>query len=149
MFLPKFLGGGSRVSGKIARGGPPILRIIAFLLTSFSKICLGGCCFIPPLPPLTPPVCIYGPSVLIAEETLVTDGLLETRQLKGIGIRCQHNNRIGISLGCHQSLNIPGLQETLQHGFKKSLKCVKSFFKNLNFSRRLSNVFFSNKKRLN
>ena len=46
---------GSRVSGKIAWGGPPILHFIAFLLTSFSKICLGGCCFIPPLPP----VCIY------------------------------------------------------------------------------------------
>jgi hypothetical protein len=49
--------GGSRVSGKIARGGPPILCFIAFLLTSFSKICLGGCCFIPPLPPPYPPLC--------------------------------------------------------------------------------------------
>ncbi len=55
MFLPKFLRG---VKGfrKNCQGGPPILRFIAFLLTSFSKICLGGCCFIPPL---TPPVCIY------------------------------------------------------------------------------------------
>jgi hypothetical protein len=41
------------VSGKIARGGPPILRFIAFLLTSFSKICLGGAVSYPP-PPLTP-----------------------------------------------------------------------------------------------
>jgi hypothetical protein len=58
MFLPKFLGGGgSRVSGKIARVGLPILRFIAFLLTSFSKICLGGCCFIPPSPPYPP--CVH------------------------------------------------------------------------------------------
>jgi hypothetical protein len=34
-FLPKFLGG-SRVSGKIARG-PPISDFIAFLLTSVLK----------------------------------------------------------------------------------------------------------------
>jgi hypothetical protein len=40
-FLPKSRGG-SRVSGKIARGSPLILGFIAFLLTSFSKICLGG-----------------------------------------------------------------------------------------------------------
>jgi hypothetical protein len=32
------------------------LRFIAFLLPSFSKICLGVCCFIPPPPPL-PPLC--------------------------------------------------------------------------------------------
>jgi hypothetical protein len=56
MFLPKFLGG-SRVSGKIARGGPPILRFIAFLLTSFSKICLGGAVSYPPPPPPLPPLC--------------------------------------------------------------------------------------------
>ncbi len=60
MFVPKFLGGGgSRVSGKIAKGGPPILRFIAFLLTSFSKICLGGCCFIHPPPPPLPPPCVH------------------------------------------------------------------------------------------
>jgi hypothetical protein len=45
-------GGGSRVSGKIAWGGGglPILGFIAFLLTSFSKICLGGSVSYP-LPP--------------------------------------------------------------------------------------------------
>ncbi len=47
---------GSRVSGKIARGGPPILRFIAFLLTSFSKICLGGA--VSYLPPPLPPLCV-------------------------------------------------------------------------------------------
>ncbi len=55
----KIPGGGQGFQEKLP-GGPPILRFIAFLLTSFSKICLGGCCFIPPLPPLTPPpVYIY------------------------------------------------------------------------------------------
>ena len=58
MFLPKFLGG-SRLSGKFAWGGPPILGFIAFLLTSFSKICLGGAVSYPPSP-LPLPVCIYG-----------------------------------------------------------------------------------------
>jgi hypothetical protein len=40
-FLPKSLGG---VKGfrKNCQGGPPILGFIAFLLTNFSKICLGG-----------------------------------------------------------------------------------------------------------
>jgi hypothetical protein len=36
MFLPKSLGG-SRVSGKIAWGGPPILGFIAFLIKSVLK----------------------------------------------------------------------------------------------------------------
>jgi hypothetical protein len=35
---------------KNCQGGPTIFGFIAFLLTSFSKICLGGCCFIPPSP---------------------------------------------------------------------------------------------------
>jgi hypothetical protein len=35
-------GRGSRLSGKIARGCPPILGYIALLLTSFSKICPGN-----------------------------------------------------------------------------------------------------------
>ncbi len=56
MFLPK-LQGGVKGFRKNCQGGPPILRFIAFLLTSFSKICLGGgCCFIPSPPPL-PPLC--------------------------------------------------------------------------------------------
>jgi hypothetical protein len=37
VFLPKSLRGGSRLSGKIAKGGPPILGFIAFLLTSVLK----------------------------------------------------------------------------------------------------------------
>jgi hypothetical protein len=37
-------------SGKIAMGGPPILGFIAFLLTSVSKICLGGAVSYPPSP---------------------------------------------------------------------------------------------------
>jgi hypothetical protein len=57
MFLPKFLGGGQGFQEKLPGGGPPILGFIAFLLTSFSKICLGGCCFIPPPPPPHPPLC--------------------------------------------------------------------------------------------
>ncbi len=52
MFLPKFLGGGQGFWEKLPGGGPLILRFIAFLLTSFLKICLGVCCFIPP-----PPLC--------------------------------------------------------------------------------------------
>jgi hypothetical protein len=52
-------GEGSRVLRKIARGGPPILCFIAFLLTSFSKICLGESLFHTPPSPLPPPVCIY------------------------------------------------------------------------------------------
>ncbi len=59
-FLPKSLGG-SRVSGKTARGGPSILHFIAFLLTSYSKICLGGAVSYPPYPP--PPVCIYASNI--------------------------------------------------------------------------------------
>ncbi len=53
--------GGSRVAGKIARGGPPILCFIAFLLTSFSKICLGGggVLFHTPLPPYPPAPCVH------------------------------------------------------------------------------------------
>ncbi len=43
--------------------GSPILTFIAFLLTSFLKISLGVCCFIPK--PLTQtPVCIYVQSIL-------------------------------------------------------------------------------------
>ena len=37
---------------KNCQGGPPILHFIAFLLTSFSKICLGGSVSCPP-----PPLC--------------------------------------------------------------------------------------------
>jgi hypothetical protein len=44
---------------KNCQGGTPILRFIAYLLTSCSKMCPGGCCFIPPSPPY-PPVCICG-----------------------------------------------------------------------------------------
>ncbi len=40
-------------------GGVHLFFFFAFLLASFSKICLGReYCFIPPLTP--PPVCIYG-----------------------------------------------------------------------------------------
>jgi hypothetical protein len=55
MFLPKFLGGfkGFR---KHCQGGLPILRFIAFLLTSFSKICLGGAVSYPLYPP---PPCVH------------------------------------------------------------------------------------------
>jgi hypothetical protein len=53
MFLPKFLEGfkGFR---KNCQGGTPILRFIAFLLTSFLKI-LRGVLFHTPPPPLPPP----------------------------------------------------------------------------------------------
>ncbi len=52
MFLPKFLGGGQGFQEKLPGGGPPILGFIAFLLTSFSKICLGGgAVSSPPSPP--------------------------------------------------------------------------------------------------
>ncbi len=47
--------------------GGSSLRFIAFLLTSFSKICLGGAVSYPP-PPLTPP-CVHlwgGPWVFLA-----------------------------------------------------------------------------------
>jgi hypothetical protein len=51
---------------KNCQGGHPILDFIAFLLTSFSKICLGGGEVFHPLPPT--PVCAsmfsfyFGPS---------------------------------------------------------------------------------------
>ncbi len=47
------------LSGKIVLGGPPILGFIAFLLTSFSKICLGGggAVSTPPHPLTTP--CVH------------------------------------------------------------------------------------------
>jgi hypothetical protein len=51
MFLPKFQGGGQRFQEKLP-GWSTYFVFFAFLLTSFSKICLGGCCFIPP-----PPLC--------------------------------------------------------------------------------------------
>ena len=49
--IPRGGGGGQGFQEKLPGGGPPILGFIAFLLTSFSKICLVGCCFIPPSPP--------------------------------------------------------------------------------------------------
>ncbi len=58
-FLPKYLGG---VKGfmKNCQGGPPILGFIAFLFTSFSKICLGGgLLFHTPLPLTLPPPCVH------------------------------------------------------------------------------------------
>jgi hypothetical protein len=57
MFLPKSLVGVSRLSGKIAWRGTPILGFIAFLLTSFSKICLGERVLFYPPPPGRPPLC--------------------------------------------------------------------------------------------
>ncbi len=57
-FLPKSLGG-SRVSGKIAWGGPPISGFIAFLLTSVLKFAWGGYyIYPPPFPPPHPP-CVH------------------------------------------------------------------------------------------
>ncbi len=50
-FLPKSVGWGSRLSGQIDGGCPPIQGFIALLLTSFSKICLG-LLFHPPSPHL-------------------------------------------------------------------------------------------------
>ncbi len=51
-FLPKSLGG-SRLSGKIDWGGPPISGFIAFLLTSVLKFAWGGYyIYTPPSPPL-------------------------------------------------------------------------------------------------
>jgi hypothetical protein len=49
--------GGVKGFGKNCLGGPPILGFIAFLLTSFLKICLGGAVS-SPLTPLTPP-CVH------------------------------------------------------------------------------------------
>jgi len=48
--LPKSLVG-SRLSGKNARGGPPILGFIAFLLTSVLKFDCRGYYIYPPPPP--------------------------------------------------------------------------------------------------
>jgi hypothetical protein len=48
-FLPKSLGG-SRLSGKIDRGFPPILDFIAFLLTSVLKFAWGSDIYPPPSP---------------------------------------------------------------------------------------------------
>jgi hypothetical protein len=60
IFLPKSLvGGGSRLSGKIAWRGPPILDFIAFLLTSFSKICLGERVLLFYPPPPAPLPCVH------------------------------------------------------------------------------------------
>jgi hypothetical protein len=53
MFIDQNPQGGQGFQEKLP-GGPPILGFIAFLLRSFSKICL----FHPPSP-LIPPVCIY------------------------------------------------------------------------------------------
>ena len=52
MFIDQNPQGGQGFQEKLP-GGPPILGFIAFLLRSFSKICLRGCCFIPP-PPSSP-----------------------------------------------------------------------------------------------
>jgi hypothetical protein len=50
--------GGQGFQEKLPGGVHLFVGVIAFLLTSLSKICLGGYCFIPPLtPPLTPPLC--------------------------------------------------------------------------------------------
>ncbi len=58
MFLPKFLGGGLGFQEKLPGGVHLFCYFIAFLLTSFSKICLGGVLFhTPPSPPPYPPLC--------------------------------------------------------------------------------------------
>ncbi len=54
-FLPKSLGG-SRLSGKVAWGGPSILGFIAFLLTSILKFVRGGYYI---YPPTSPPPCVH------------------------------------------------------------------------------------------
>jgi hypothetical protein len=54
-FLPKFLGGGSRLFGQYCLGGSPILGAIAFFLTSLSENMPGGPTLSPlPLPPPHP-----------------------------------------------------------------------------------------------
>jgi hypothetical protein len=75
-FLPKSLGGGggvARVSGKIARGWGStyfaFYNFIAVLLTSFSKICLGGA--VSYSPPPYPPVCIYVTGVDLITGTVI------------------------------------------------------------------------------
>jgi hypothetical protein len=60
MFLPKFLGG-VKAFRKNCLGGPPILGFIAFLLTSFSKICPGGGAV--SYPPPTPCVHLWPKSI--------------------------------------------------------------------------------------
>ncbi len=106
MFLPKFLGGGSRVSGKIARGGPHILRFIA----SFSKICLGGCCFIPPLPPYPPPpVCIYEVRLNLKkrkEGNLNYDWLIARTEYRSF--KCFFERKIFFSFLNCRSIDAPG-----------------------------------------
>jgi hypothetical protein len=58
MFFCQNPQGGSRVSGKIAWGGPPISGFIAFLLTSVLKFAWGGYyIYPPPSPPTSPPLC--------------------------------------------------------------------------------------------
>ena len=54
-FLPKSLGGRSRLSGKIARGSPYFGFYCTFINKCF-EICLGGPIFTLPLPP-PPPLC--------------------------------------------------------------------------------------------
>jgi hypothetical protein len=53
------MGVGSRLSGKIARRGPPISGLIAFLLTSILRFAWAGPIFTPSPYPLTPTVSFY------------------------------------------------------------------------------------------
>ncbi len=68
-FLPKSLGGGSQGFQEKLPGGVVhlYLRFIAFLLTSFSKICLGGggMLFHIPPPPLPPRVHLCPPGSVV------------------------------------------------------------------------------------
>ncbi len=60
--IAKIPRGGSRLAGKIARGGPPILCFIAFLLTSVLKFARGGSYIYQspsPLSPKAPPPCVH------------------------------------------------------------------------------------------
>jgi hypothetical protein len=56
----RFCLGGQGLPDKIAKGSP-ILGLIAFLLTSFLRICLGVVCYAPS--PSPPSVFIYGPEL--------------------------------------------------------------------------------------